>query len=180
MSPLSPLAPSTLVGPCSSPSPPQVRPCDQGVPSPGGASLVTPVPTDPCVPRDGGAALPGHVHAVGGWHAPHPHQHAGGFPLHPDTHGRTACPAREGSDGTQGSLGARWATCSGTTAPSSSPSTTGPSTPPLPSSSSSRWVRGTWQWWQGRTEDRAENVYGCIGDTICDTVGATLGDRPRA
>lgn len=29
-------------------------------------------------------------------------------------------------------------------------------------------------------EDRAENVYGHIGDTICDTVGATLGDRPRA
>uniref|UniRef100_A0A8C3N6Z0 Uncharacterized protein n=1 Tax=Geospiza parvula TaxID=87175 RepID=A0A8C3N6Z0_GEOPR len=32
-------------------------------------------------PRAGGAALPGHVHAVGGWHPPHPHQHAGGEPV---------------------------------------------------------------------------------------------------
>lgn len=52
-----------------------------GCPSPGGTGKDRPLPADPRVPSAGGAALPGHVHDLGGWHPPHPHQHAGECPL---------------------------------------------------------------------------------------------------
>lgn len=50
-------------------------------PSPGGTGKDRPLPADPRVPSAGGAALPGHVHDLGGRHPPHPHQHAGECPL---------------------------------------------------------------------------------------------------
>lgn len=61
-------------------STPGETPGAPGAPALWGPSGDTLVPTHPHVPSAGSAALPGHVHAVGGRNAPHPHQHAGGFP----------------------------------------------------------------------------------------------------